>query len=216
MAVRISKTSKLDGINSWSLPARVTCPGALDDNGNLCPVCKGCYAAGGRYRMANVIAPRMENMEDWKREDWVADMVAALGKAEYFRWLDSGDVYCKALAEKIEQVIKATPNCKHWLPTKSYRVPEIKEVLDRIRELPNAVVRYSSLEVDGSHERGLHGSTCVPAQDWEVPSYVHVCKAYEHDGKCSGCRACWNKQVEVIAYVAHGQAMKKQVSILLS
>ncbi|WP_018123361.1 GP88 family protein [Desulfovibrio oxyclinae] len=208
--IRISKVSKLDGIKSWSLPARETCPGAKV-NGELCPVCKGCYASTGNYRFPNVKAPREENKQDWKREGWADDMVKALAKAEYFRWLDSGDVYCRELAEKIKEVIERTPHVKHWLPTKSYRVASIRPVLDEIRELPNACVRYSALDVDGSYESGLHGSTVVPTHDTEVPDVVHICSAYERGGKCAGCRACWDKDVEVVAYVAHGRSMAKVV-----
>lgn len=208
--IRISKVSKLDGIKSWSLPARETCPGSIL-NGELCPVCKGCYAATGNYRFPNVKAPREENKDDWKRTTWADDMVAALAKAAHFRWFDSGDVYCRELAEKIKEVIAQTPHVKHWLPTKSYRVPSIRPVLDEIKALPNAAVRYSALDVDGSYTPGLHGCTVVPTVDTEVPAEVHICTAYERGGKCDGCRACWDKAVEVVAYVAHGRSMAKVV-----
>jgi hypothetical protein len=138
-------------------------------------------------------------------------MVKALDKAEYFRWFDSGDVYCRELAVKIKEVIKRTPHVKHWLPTKSYRVAAIRPILDEIKALPNACVRYSALGIDGSYESGLHGSTVVPTYDTEVPSEVHICGAYERNGKCAGCRACWDKGVNVVAYVAHGRSMAKVI-----
>ena len=49
--VRVSRTSKLDGIMSWSLPAGRSCPGAATAS-----VCAGCYAKTGNYRFANVNA----------------------------------------------------------------------------------------------------------------------------------------------------------------
>ena len=215
-APQISKVSKFDGIRSWSLPARITCPGSRLDNGELCPVCQGCYATGGNYRFNNVKAARLHNMNDWKHDDWVDAMVAALDNSRYFRWFDSGDVYCVELAEKIEQVIIRTPWVRHWLPTKSYRVDSIRHVLDRIATLPNVVVRYSSPNVDGSYIPGLHGSTVVPTYDHDVPAEVHVCPAYQNEGnKCTGCRACWDKDVKVIAYVAHGRAMDKVLKSLV-
>ena len=106
--IRISKTSKLDGINSWSLEAGATCPGA-----NNASVCNGCYAKQGNYRYPNVKAPRFENKKDWKRTDWVDDMAKALDNQRYFRWFDSGDMYKPELARKILEVCKRTPWVNH-------------------------------------------------------------------------------------------------------
>ena len=46
---RISVTSKLDGIRSWSLQALETCPGSIAAPGELVDACKGCYATSGNY-----------------------------------------------------------------------------------------------------------------------------------------------------------------------
>jgi hypothetical protein len=54
----------------------------------------------GNYRFPNVKQPRESNQKDWKRDAWVADMVAELDNDRYFRWFDSGDVYSLKLAEK--------------------------------------------------------------------------------------------------------------------
>lgn len=98
--VKLSKTSKLDGILSWSLEAIETCPGSKGVDGQLVDACKGCYATAGNYRYPNVKAPRIHNREDWKRDEWVDDMVQALDSSRYFRWFDSGDMYDIRLAEK--------------------------------------------------------------------------------------------------------------------
>ncbi len=52
--VKLSVTSKLDGIRSWSLQALETCPGSLGSNGELVDACRGCYATQGNYRYPNV------------------------------------------------------------------------------------------------------------------------------------------------------------------
>ena len=96
--IRLSKTSKLDGILSWSLQALDTCPASKKNNGELVDACKGCYATTGNYNYPNVKAPRIENKEDWKRDTWVNDMVLALDSSRYFRWFDSGDMYDIRLA----------------------------------------------------------------------------------------------------------------------
>lgn len=211
--VKLSVTSKLDGIKSWSLQALDTCPGSKDKDGNLVAACSGCYATTGNYRFANVKAPREFNREDWKREEWVAEMVQALGDSRYFRWFDSGDMYDLRLAAKIYQVMAKTPWVQHWLPTRMHKFAKFASVIADMQELANVVVRPSSDAVDGSYTQGLHGSTIVPSLEDGEAQGLTVCRAYENAGKCSGCRACWSKDVPVVAYVAHGQKMAKVIRI---
>lgn len=209
--LKLSKTSKLDGILSWSLQAIDTCPGSVGDNGKLVPACSGCYATTGNYNYPNVKAPRIHNREDWQRDAWVADMVQALDSHRYFRWFDSGDMYSIGLAEKILQVMKATPWVKHWLPTRMAKFEKFKPVLDAMQALDNVLVRFSADTVDGTHT-DAHGSIIVPTAD-DVPDNATLCEAYSREGKCSGCRACWDKTVKVIAYPAHGKKMAKVIKI---
>ena len=63
--IKLSKTSKLDGIMSWSLNALDTCQGSKQADGSLVDACKGCYATTGNYRFKNVKAPREFNKRDW-------------------------------------------------------------------------------------------------------------------------------------------------------
>lgn len=210
--VKLSKTSKLDGILSWSLQAVDTCPGAIGASGALVAACSGCYATTGNYNYPNVKAPRAFNREDWQRDGWVADMVAALDSSRYFRWLDSGDVYALGLAEKILQVMKATPWCKHWLPTRMHKFPKFASVLAEMQALDNVSVRFSADTVDGTFTAGVHGSVIIPSAD-NAPAGVTVCEAYQRSGKCDGCRACWDKTIGTIAYPAHGVKMAKVIRI---
>lgn len=211
MAPKISITSKLDGIRSWSLQAIDTCPGSIASPGELVDACKGCYATTGNYRYPNVKAPREFNKTDWQRLEWADDMVAELEKDRFFRWFDSGDVYSLALAEKMLEVMQRTPWCKHWLPTRMYKFPKFRNVLTRMQALPNVSVRFSSDSVMGEYIPGTHGSVIVP--DASFKTKAQLCKAYEHGGKCNKCRACWDKSVPVIAYPAHGQKMGKVIML---
>ena len=208
--IRISKTSKLDGVRSWSLQARETCPGSIGPDGKLVGPCEGCYAYGGNYRFRNVREPRIENREDWQRDGWVADMVAELQNDRFFRWFDSGDMYTIGLAEKIHAVMVATPWVRHWLPTRMHKFPKFADVLARMRALPNVMVRASSDSVTGEYVAGVHGSTIVPSID-DVPAGATLCAAANNAGKCGPCRACYSKDVAVVAYVAHGRSMAKVV-----
>lgn len=208
--IRISTTSKLDGVRSWSLQARETCPGSIGADGELVPACAGCYAVGGNYRYPNVREPRIENRDDWQRPEWVADMVAALRNDRFFRWFDSGDMYALPLAEKILEVMTLTPDVRHWLPTRMHKFSKFASVIARMQALPNVMVRPSSDSVTGEYTAGVHGSTIVPSID-QVPAGATLCHAANNAGKCGACRACYSKDVPVVAYVAHGRSMMKVV-----
>jgi hypothetical protein len=210
--LKLSKTSKLDGILSWSLQALETCPGSIGADGSLVPACAGCYATTGRYLMPNTKAPRSHNREDWQRDDWVGDMVQALDSQRYFRWFDSGDMYSLALAEKILQVMQATPWVKHWLPTRMAKFAKFADVIARMQALPNVSVRFSSDSITGEHGPE-HGSTIVQNAE-DAPEGSAVCRAYEHEGKCNGCRTCWDKGTKVVHYVAHGKKIAKQYKVI--
>jgi hypothetical protein len=178
----------------------------------LVDACKGCYATTGNYVFANVKAPREFNRTDWERFAWTDDMVNELARDTHFRWFDSGDVYSLALAEKILEVMTRTPWVKHWLPTRMHKFPKFALVLQAMQSLPNVMVRPSSDSIVGVYIPGLHGSVIVP--DSRVnPDMVTLCRAYEHEGKCNGCRACYDKAVPVIAYPAHGKRMGKVIRL---
>jgi hypothetical protein len=208
--MKISVTSKLDGVRSWSLQAIDTCPGSVAAPGELVDACKGCYATTGNYRFANVRAPRLHNQEDWKRLTWSDDMVAELSNDRFFRWFDSGDMYTLALAEKILEVMKRTPWCNHWLPTRMYKFPKFRQVLAEMQALKNVCVRFSSDSITGEYTKGLHGSVIVPTPA-DAKRGTKLCGAYDNGGACGPCRACYDKKVKVIAYPAHGKKMQKVI-----
>jgi hypothetical protein len=211
--VKLSVTSKLDGIRSWSLNALDTCPASIAAPGILVDACRGCYATTGNYRFANVKAPRDFNKIDWQRLDWADDMVEALQNDRFFRWFDSGDMYTLGLAEKILDVMIRTPWVKHWLPTRMHKFPKFALVLREMQSLKNVSVRFSSDSVTGQYTKGLHGSVIIPSPE-DVKKGMKLCEAYSHDGKCKGCRACYDKKVKVIAYPAHGKSMHKVIRII--
>jgi hypothetical protein len=210
--MKLSCVSKLDGIRSWSLTALLDCPGAHRDDGSIALPCQGCYARGGLYQMGAVRAIREHNREDWQREGWVADMVSALDKERYFRWFDSGDVYALELAEKMLEVMQQTPWCRHWLPTRMMKFAKFAAVFAQMQALPNVMVRFSSDSITGEFTPGLHGSTIV-SDESQVQEGVFLCRAYENDGKCSGCRACYSQEVPMVAYKTHGNRMRKVVRL---
>lgn len=208
--IKLSVTSKL-GTKSWSLQAITTCPGSSDGSGNLVPACSGCYATSGYYRMKNVIAPREHNQIDWKRDEWTSEMIVALKKETHFRLFDSGDLYDLKLAQKWYEVMQQSPNTKFWLPTRMYKFTKFQGILDGMEALPNVKVRFSSDNVDGSYIPGVHGSCIIPTAD--IITDAFVCNAPSTNGTCAKCRACYDKEIPTIAYIAHGIKMKRIISI---
>jgi len=199
-APKLSNPSKMPG-KSWSLQAGDTCPGKKVE-GELDPVCGDCYAQRGRYEFANVVDLRAHNREDWQKDGWVEAMTKLIGKRKYFRWFDSGDVYSLALAEKIFAVMAATPNTRHWLPTRMGRFAKFAPILEKMDSLPNAVVRHSAFGYD-TLPNGT-GSMVYTSQS--APDGVHACQAYmTASGTCrkAGCFACWDKDTKIIGYPAH-------------
>ena len=138
-------------------------------------------------------------------------MVKELDNSRFFRWFDSGDMYDIRLANKILMVMRLTPWVKHWLPTRMYKFAKFKYVIDAMQSLPNVVVRLSSDSVTGEIINGRNSSTIFSDT---LPQGAFECKAYEHGGKCNGCRACYDKNVRVIAYKAHGKKMAKVIKIM--
>ena len=207
MSIKLSKASKMP-CRSWSLEALRTCPASKDVNGDLVDACKGCYATEGNYRFPSVKGSREHNRVDWKRDEWVNDMVQELDNDRYFRWFDSGDMYDIKLADKILEVMTLTPWVNHWLPTRMHKINKFKKVLDVMASLPNVVIRLSSDSVRGQTVPGNTTSTII-GQDQLGTFTGTVCKSYENQGKCGTCRACWSKDIPVIAYVQHGNRMKK-------
>ena len=210
--LKLSRAGKMP-CRSWSLQALETCPGSIGNDGELVDACKGCYATTGNYRFPNVKAPREHNKTDWKRSEWVTDMTQELDNDRYFRWFDSGDVYDIRLARKILEVMKLTPWCNHWLPTRMYKFEKFSSVFKEMEKLPNVVLRFSSDSVSGETVKGRNTSTIIPTSQ-DARASMTICEAYQREGKCGTCRACWDKKVKVIAYTAHGKSMNKLIKTL--
>lgn len=211
--VRLSNTSKL-GVKSWSLQALNTCPASIGADGELVPACSGCYATSGNYRFSNVQAPRLFNQVAWQDQDFIGKFVESLQNERFFRWFDSGDMYHIGLAEKIYQIMLLTPHVKHWLPTRMHKFSKFASVIAKMQALPNVVVRLSSDSITGEKVKSILTDTNSTILDQvsldNVDNSIFICKAFEQEGKCLTCKACYDKDVKTIGYVGHGVSMKKR------
>jgi hypothetical protein len=131
--IKLSKTSKLDGIMSWSLNALDTCPGSVSTDGGLVPACQGCYATTGNYVFSNVRAPREHNKEDWQRvelDPCLSPMPAPLRRA----LLRAGDLAPQAFDLRVvicAYVKTDSPLCRVVVTGVTERVvrEEMKEIV---------------------------------------------------------------------------------------
>lgn len=204
-----SQTSKMP-CKSYELPTAACKTGSqmAKVKGSICSM---CYAQKGFYKVyAKTIEPaQWQRLDSLSNPDWVAAMVAHIGKDRYFRWHSSGDLQSVQHLEQIIAVVKATPDCQHWLPTREYGM--VKELVEKhgIDAIPsNMVIRLSAMfpdvavkvpeslfNVAGVQVSNVHSSKGQPMGE--------VCAAPDQDGECRACRKCWQREVTAVSYLAH-------------
>ena len=127
------------------------------------------------------------------RPEWVQAMTTLITGHKYFRWHDSGDLQGPAHLKNIFEVAKATPDAKHWLPTREHKLLALMDP-DIIPK--NLLIRVSATKVNG------------PAPSWwpwtsTVSTTTKTCPAPDQGGKCKSCRACWDRSVSNVVYAKH-------------
>jgi len=185
----LTRTSKMPGL-SYSLPAWECKTGSklrkVKDS-----VCSMCYALKGNYTRYKAIKAaqyvRLKSIEDSR---WIEAMTAQVQRSTYFRWHDAGDVQDLAHLKKIYAVCEATPNTKHWMPT---REAWIKDHLDS--KPKNLVIRFSPPMI-GQRNESWPNSSMVVLKDASCP-------APSQGNSCGDCRACWDPSVKVVSYGKH-------------
>jgi len=199
----LTQTTKMP-CKSYSLPTEACQTGYLMAQipGSIC---SKCYADKGNYRrFEHTIKPgqfaRLDSLVD---PHWVLAMVTSIGTDPYFRWHDSGDLQGLWHLEKIADVAKQTPNCKHWLPTREYGI--VKEYIEKHGALPdNLVVRLSAMYVDKPViiPASLQGVKNVTASNVHTITPIgQRCPSPDQGGACKDCRACWSDVT--VSYTAH-------------
>lgn len=202
----LTQTSKMP-CKSYSTPT-LACKTGFEMSKIAGSICSMCYAQKGFYHMyAATIEPAQHARLDAMLtggDDWIDGIVSLIGDDRYFRWFDSGDIPSLEALESIAAVCDATPNCKHWLPTREYAM--VKEYIAKHGALPsNLAIRMSAMYPDKPVQ--------IPLSLRDIPgvaaSNVHTdtpmgerCTAPDRGGKCGECRACWNRET-TISYGLH-------------
>ncbi len=195
----LTKTDKMPS-SSYSIPAQACNKGAKlrKIKGS---VCSTCYALKGNYkRYPAIVKAQYRRLESINNPQWAESMIYLINNKKdivnsgVFRWHDSGDLQSLEHFEKILQVVKATPQIKHWLPTKESQI--IKNYTGKIPH--NIVIRLSGSMID-SETTPIYNNTSLVTTD---PAKA-TCRSFENDGKCGDCRKCWDKSIKNITYLQH-------------
>jgi len=166
--------------------------------------CSKCYALKGRYVFPNVAAAMERRYQAMRANPtaWAAGMIASIRKTgdKHFRWHDSGDLQGMNHLFAIVVIAEATPWVQHWLPTREYAL--VREYLRQYGSFPvNLTVRVSAPMI-GSVASEWENSSSVDAARTPMTAWVD-CPASKQGNKCMDCRACWDKDVEVVNYKKH-------------
>tara|TARA_R100001082_G_scaffold47901_2_gene25675 strand:- start:3737 stop:4390 length:654 start_codon:yes stop_codon:yes gene_type:complete len=169
-------------------------------------VCEGCYALKGnyvRYKHTTKLQPKTQKINDPK---WVDSMVWLILNQDnkkdkgYFRWHDSGDLQSIEHLKKIAEVCELTPNVKHWLPTREYKI--VRSYIVNFGSLPkNLIVRLSAHMIDTKPPKMDDLPTSSVNKDLK-PIGIE-CPSYKNSGQCGDCRMCWDPSNKNISYRYH-------------
>jgi hypothetical protein len=200
----LTSTSKMP-CKSFSIPAQA-CKMGSKLVGIKGSVCEGCYALKGFYQFPAGIAKREDRLKNIYNPKWVNAMALLINKQskDFFRWHDSGDLQGMLHIMNILRVCRATPQTKHWLPTREYKL--ITDLVEGGYEVPeNINIRLSALMVDGvpptalanrlnefPNVKGIISTSGVAKDKLEAN-----CPAYKQNNTCGSCRTCWTSKGNV-------------------
>jgi hypothetical protein len=192
----LSKPSKMPGY-AWGISAKHCITGSKLAKVPGTP-CSICYALQGLYTFPNVIDAQARRLRGWKEDsDWkpLITMAIILTNNPYFRWFDSGDLQSQDMLHDIVWIAQQLPEVKFWLPTQ-----ERQFVKDVNLDIENLTVRISSSKLNITLVNHPYSSSVGD----ESPEHgVHVCPSKQQKNQCGNCRACWDKNVKHVKYIAH-------------
>ena len=189
----LSKPSKMPG---WSigLPAK-ECKTGSKLRKVKGSTCYDCYALKGCYVFKVVQDAQYKRLKAIRHPLWVRAMTMQIAnkKTKFFRWHDSGDIQDLKHLAKIFEVAKRTPDIQHWLPTREAWTAKYQ---DRAPE--NLKLIFSMPMVDQEAAGGWNYTSTVVTDPKKA-----TCPAPKQNNECKSCRACWDKKIKNVAYLAH-------------
>ena len=213
IAGSLGKPSKMP-CRTWNISATHCITGGKLTNVKN-SVCEGCYALKGQYiQFAHSFIPASEKrIKAIDNPLWVKAMAFLIlnesqKSINVFRWFDSGDLQSRNHLEKIAHIARLTPNVKHWLPTREYKI--VNDYMSRNIKPDNLNIRLSVHMVDAkpiANKWDLPTSNVITKK----PDYnTFICKAPEQINPktqkknfCLDCRACWAPKIKNVSYWKH-------------
>lgn len=221
-----TKLGKGGLIWAWNIPPLTTCPGASDVCSEVLPDgLPRCYAMREGFRQVNVQRRHRLNYH-WTQQDYFvrrATDVIQRHRCKVIRWNDTGDWYGADYIGKAIQIVRATPNTRHYCYTRSWAVPELLPILlelarhsnfhmwfsfDRSMAIPPHIggIALCYLAVDDDDQPPCHVDLVF--RDWPRygrPKTVLIRAAHDsfvcpyENGRdqnvtCSDCRYCWTRR----------------------
>jgi hypothetical protein len=139
-------------------------------------------------------------------EKWAQAMAFQIRRAAektgqpYHRWFDSGDLQSVEMLRAIVLTCEATPEVKHWLPTREAKM--VRDYLKTHGDFPlNLVVRVSSTMIGDAPIAGHANTSTVHRKGTECEG--HACPASHQGNACGECRCCWSREVSNVSYPLH-------------
>lgn len=173
-------------------------------------ICSACYALKGNYMFPAVQEALNKRLNSLVNPLWINTIVELISRKEksgYFRWHDSGDIQSVEHLLNIMTVADRLPGIQFWLPTREYYM--VTQAM-KIREIPdNLTIRLSAFYKDQTVfpavvQRSNLPTSGVVSRKKRKDDATHVtCVAYQQEGKCGDCRACWDKTIAHVTYPEH-------------
>ena len=184
-------------------------------------VCSVCYNMVGHAQYPTAKQGYVTRLAGIDSPDWVRNQVFLIQKRydkvdendRAHRWFDNGDIQSLKMLVKMVAIANLTPDVKHWVPTKEYRI--VLQYLRKRGNFPsNMTVRISEPLIRGVKSDDAYVLQCqkdfetlrdkygLPTSGVSFDLDIVTCPSYNQGGKCRDCRECWG-QNEVV-YKGHG------------
>lgn len=182
----LSVTSKMRGF-SYGIPA-IACNVGSQLHQVKGSVCEDCYALKGNYIWPSVRMSQARRLALLNHPQWTEGMIFIL-RARYpeggeFRWHDSGDLQSLEHLQRIVAVCEATPEIRHWIPTREKAIVRLFFVVGGV--LPaNLTIRVSAAMV-GRKPPTIKQAGELTTSTVSYTDSARKCPAYSQNGACNG------------------------------
>ena len=172
--------SKVGNIPTFSLPSRLTCPGAS-------PWCiEHCYARRIEQLRTLCRAGYSRNLVlTWDAERFISTMLKAIPPdLPCFRIHVCGDIYDREYSNSWQRICLQRPRVQFFAYTRSWAVAELRPALEELRRLTN-------VQILASTDRTMP----MPPEDWRVAFIeddprASGLKCSEQNGRSDSCLSC--------------------------